>query len=187
MKYIYEYHKLADEVMTHLNELKTKFMGKDLEMEKIGYLQQCIDKYQDKYIQGEEGEDKTKDFILALHNLMTDPASRELMYRFEPCEEEDLGVSFRYKNEPATSLVGGRECFKIIFIPSNIDVGRCLVLYKPGEARIEYAEIASDFSGQVYLSKAINECVIGQYGFKTKIFYPEYFMGKPFPKEKKRF
>ena len=180
---MYNYEKLRERIFDKMSELRRTYSGPDLEAQKVSFLEEMIEKFSNEYIEDEEGNDRTKDFVNGLYNIIMDPANREVLYRFESCPIGEVDrPAFRYKNIPSIPL---RNCqgFKMIYIPMEVEVGRCLISYVRGVADIVYLEIADDFKSQLTPSRAIPDCVLAEYGFRTQVEYSPNFMGKPYQVE----
>lgn len=180
MKYVLRYNEVKEKILDELDSLRTQYNGADLEANKISLIQRASDNLADKCILDEDGNDRTKEFIEGLHNIITDPNSRELIYQFEPCEMDDLKSHFRYQNRP--DQMRGTP-FKIIFTPQNVEVGRCLIDTVRNEVVIQYIEIADDFKKQVLISRVLKDCILAEYGTKVNLSYGDKFQGVPMYRE----
>lgn len=174
------YEKLRDRVFEDISNLRRKYSGPDLEAQKVSYLENMIEEYGDAYIEDSEGNNRTKDFLVGLHNMITDPANREVLYNFESCSPEEMTKpAFRYKNVASTSSIN-KKGFKVMYIPMNVEVARCLVSYSQNVATIEYLEVADDFKSQIRPSQFMSDCILVEFGFRTRIEYSKEFQGKPY-------
>lgn len=177
---MYKYEELRERVFDKLSDLRRKYSGPDLEAQKVSYLEEMIDTFHNEYIEDAEGNDRTHDFISGLHNIIMDPANREVLYRFEKCRVQDLESRFRYNNEPSIQSVNA-DAYKMIYIPAEIEVGRCLIFSRRGIGDVEilYAEIANDFKSQITLGQVMPDCILGEFGFRVNVNYNDKFQGNP--------
>lgn len=177
---MYKYEELRERVFNKLSELRRKYSGPDLQAQKVSYLEEMIDTFHDQYIEDEDGNNRTSDFMVGLQNIILDPANREVLYHFEKCRIQDLSNKFRYKNEPSLSFTNA-EAFKIIYIPAEVEVGRCLLYPKrmSGEIEVLYVEIADDFKSQITIGPVMSDCILGEFGFRVRVEYNKEFQGKP--------
>ena len=180
---MYNYEELRDRVFEDMSNLRRKYSGPDLQAQKISYLENMIETYSGQLIMDSDKNDRSGDFILGLRNMITDPANREVIYNFQQCKVEDVNCpAYRYQNIPSTISVRSLA-YKIMYIPMDIEVGRCLLTYTSGLVTFEYLEIADDFKSQIRASTVVPDCILVEFGFRARVEYNKDFQGKKYQVE----
>lgn len=180
---MYSYEELRDRVFEDMSNLRRKYSGPDLQAQKISYLENMIETYSGQLIMDSDKNDRSGDFILGLRNMITDPANREVIYNFQQCKVEDVNrPTYRYQNIPST-ISARSSAYKIMYIPMDIEVGRCLLTYTSGLVTFEYLEIADDFKSQIRVGAVVPDCVLVEFGFRAKVEYNKDFQGKKYQEE----
>lgn len=173
--------ELKEGILKHLGFLRTKYVGKTFESEKLEYITMKIDSLEGKKILGEDGEDITSTFIQGLRNIITDPGNRLLRYVMSQCPvAEILKPAKGYSNRPLVvkpTFMG----VKLVKTSQSVEVGRALLRIEQGvqdtpTCIIEFVEL-NDTWKNLFLSDVLKDSVQSQFGFGITIEYGCDFLG----------
>lgn len=173
--------ELKEGILKYLGFLRTKYVGKTFESEKLEYITTKIDSLKGKKIIGEDEEDITSTFIQGLRNIITDPGNRLLQYVMSQCPvAEILKPAKGYSSRPLVvkpTFMG----VKLIKTSQSVEVGRALIHMEQGlhdapTCIIEFVEL-NDTWKNLFLSDVLKDSVQSQFGFGIVLEYDKDFLG----------